>query len=246
MTEQAAVTGPVTTRFKPPAGKPFAWSYSKMKNYELCPKRHYEIDVSKKVRDTGGENLIWGNQVHDAMRDRLRDKKPLTPEMIDYEMFAKRIEEKQALLKAEMVVEREWAINADFQPVGWFTRAAWFRGKVDLVLLAPPVALVVDWKTGRIQEDSVQLALMAQLAFSHYPELHTIATRYVWLKEHAETDERFTRQDLVRLWPSLLARVKRMEDAAVNMDYPPTPGGLCKAYCPVVSCPFHGKGKPHG
>jgi len=59
-----------TTRYKPAGPKPFAWSYSKLKNFEVCPKRHYNVDVIKSFKEEEGEALVWGNMVHKALADR--------------------------------------------------------------------------------------------------------------------------------------------------------------------------------
>ena len=56
-----------TTRNKP---KAFAWSYSRLKNFESCPKRHYHVDVVKDVREEESEQLKWGNALHDAFAKR--------------------------------------------------------------------------------------------------------------------------------------------------------------------------------
>ena len=48
----------VTTYNKP---KPFAWSYSRLKNFEVCPKRHFHVDIAKDFREEEGESLVWGN-----------------------------------------------------------------------------------------------------------------------------------------------------------------------------------------
>lgn len=233
-------TGPVTTRFS--GAKQWAWSYSKLKNFEICPYRHQQIDLLKAASDTGGENMLWGNRVHACMAARLAHKTPLPVEMIDYDKFAKRIEDKQKLFNGTLLVEQKYAITVDFKPTGYFAPNVWYRGIGDVLLLAPPVALIGDWKTGRLQDDPIQLALMAQCVFSFYENIEKVATRFIWLKEHAETDETFTRDDLVKLWPRILDRVGYMERAAQTNDYPAKPNGLCRKYCPVKACVYHGKG----
>ena len=41
-----------TTRNKP---KSFAWSYSKLKNFETCPKRSWHLDVARDIKEPEGE-----------------------------------------------------------------------------------------------------------------------------------------------------------------------------------------------
>lgn len=246
LTPQAPVTGAVTTRFSG-AKKEWAWSYSKIKNSDICPKRHYEIDIAKAYKDTSENDpnsaLGWGKRVHTSMAARLKSKTQLPIEMVDYEMFAKRIEDKVRQMEGELQVEQQYALTRAFAATGYFAPDTWYRGIADAIVLSGSKrsAIVVDWKTGKIQEDSVQLALMAQCIFSAFPTVQFVTSRFVWLKEHAETDEDFTRADMVRFWTTMLPRVTRLEKMAQTMDYPPTPNRLCRKYCPVVSCPFHGK-----
>jgi hypothetical protein len=91
---------------------------------------------------------------------------------------------------------------------------------------------------------------MAQCIFSHYPEVMVVRSEYVWLKEECTTPEVFKRNDkvkatgdtLIEHWTDLLPRISKLEAASKSLTYPPKPGGLCKKYCVVTSCPFYGKG----
>ena len=78
-----------TTRTGAPRIKPFAWSFSRLKNFEVCPKRHYEIDLAKNIKEPLGEQLQWGNYVHDSLAERCgKDRKPLPADMQMYEPWA--------------------------------------------------------------------------------------------------------------------------------------------------------------
>ena len=50
-----------------------------MKNFETCPKRHYEIDLTKSVSEPQGEQLQWGNYVHDCMAKRCGPERTALP-----------------------------------------------------------------------------------------------------------------------------------------------------------------------
>lgn len=219
--------------------KPFTWSFSKLKNYETCPKRHYEVDLAKNFVEEDSGQLVWGNKVHTGMAARLGPKKvPLPADMSLFEPWAAKVEGGIGVL----YVEQKYAITKDFQKCDYFSPMVWYRGIGDVVRIADRVGLVLDWKTGKIKEDSVQLALTAQCLFSHYPELRKVRSVYAWLQEDAETSEVFDRADMAELWTGLLDRVWQLQNAYDTQAYPPKPGGLCKRYCPVISCPYHGKG----
>ena len=220
-----------------PRPKEWAWSYTKLKNYETCPKRHNEIDNLKNYQD-GGESLAWGNEVHGALAKACTGASPLPDTMKEYRRWVDLVRDGPG----KLYVEQKYAITRDFAPTTYFARDAWYRGIGDIVRIHGPVGLVLDWKTGKVLEDSVQLMLMAQCLFSHFPQLKRVRSEFVWLKEDCSTPEVFTREEIAEAWRDLLPRVNKLETASKAQDYPPKPSGLCKKYCPVLSCPFHGKG----
>lgn len=222
-----------TVRNKP---KEFSWSYSRLKNFETCAKRYHAIDVAKTYKEEEGEALLWGNTVHKALADRLEKKIPLPKGMQDYEKWA----EPMLSSDGKLLVEQKLAINRQFGPEEWFSDRAWYRGIGDVIKIVGPVALIVDWKTGKIIEDGSQLALMAQCVFAHYPEVMRVRSEFIWLKEDASTRADFKRDDMVKVWAGLLPRVETLENAHKAMEFPPKPGGLCKRWCVVQSCPHYG------
>lgn len=237
------------------AAKEFAWSYSKFKNFDTCAKRHYEVDIAKHFVDTS-DQLTWGNEVHDTLAkavttgDKLPDSMETYQKWVDEmrtgEFFGDSQPPWMRHLKAPgsvVEVEKKYAITRQFAPTAWFANNVWFRGVCDVVRFDPTktVALARDYKTGKVVHDSRQLMLMAQCLFSHTPSLTRLRTEFVWLKDDCTTVETFDRSMIHREWVPILPLVKVMEDAARTMNYPPKPGKLCRSYCPVVSCPFHGK-----
>lgn len=229
----------VTIRNAPTQPKEFAWSYTKLNNYETCPRRHEHVDVLKDVDEGESEHLIWGNQVHAAAAAWLEKGTPLPPGMEYLTEWLTRI--KAGAEGGRLLTERQLAMTRDQKPCGWFDRKTWVRAKADALTLKGPVALSVDWKTGKIIEDSVQLQLVGALLFVHYPEIKKIRSSFIWLKENAETTVHMSRDDLPTIWSGLHPRVESLELAALKGEYPPKPGYLCKSWCPVSSCEYFGK-----
>ena len=224
----------VTTRSKP---KAFAWSYSKLKNYETCPKRHYHVDVKKDVKDEESEHITYGNAVHKALAGAIGSGDPLPKPFESLKPWVDKVTSSQGTI----LVEQQLAVTEELNPTEWFGKDAWYRGIADVIKIVGPVAVVLDWKTGRISEDGVQLALMAQCVFAHHPGIEKIRTEFVWLKEDATTRADFTRADMVKVWAGLLPRVTTLKNAYTGANFPPKPGYLCRRFCPVVSCPHHGE-----
>lgn len=219
-------------------GKQWAWSYSRYKAYDACPKRHYEVDIAKNFTDSS-EQLDWGNEVHKALENAVLGKAPLPDGMRDYQRWVDEIKDAPGTL----LVEQQYAITKDFRPTDWFAPDVWFRGICDVLRVSPSgrTALARDYKTGKIKHDSRQLMLLAQCVFVHHPSVRRIKTEFIWLKEGCTGEETFDRDTIVNEWAPLMPLVKRMEQSSKTMDYPPKPCGLCARYCPVMSCQFHGK-----
>ena len=242
------VLGPILTDYNgedTAPMKPFTWSWSKLKNYRSCPKRHWEIDIAKNWKEDQSDALLWGNQVHEAMAERIGKGKKLPITMEHYEPWAK-----LALgLKPEMniQVEQKLAISRDFKPTGYFDGKTWFRAVADVLAIdsSQGLAVTYDWKTGgQIKPDMEQLGLSAQVIFAHYPKVHTVGTSFVWLGHDDTTDVVYERSNMLPFWNGMWPSVKQLEVAYLNTDYPAKPSGLCINWCPVKSCPFHGKGSP--
>jgi len=229
-----------STRSGAPRIKPFAWSFSRLKNFEVCPKRHYEVDLVRSVKEPGGAALDWGNVVHDALAARCgKDRVVLPDELKMYEPWAVKVLGNTP--PENVFVEQGLAMTANFTSTGNFDNDVWLRVKCDLYKIAGDVALAVDWKTGKILEDSVQLALTAACIFAKHPEIKAVRSTYVWLKEDAESSETFFREDMPTVWRSIWHRIEAMETAFKRTNYPPTPSGICARFCAVLSCPHNGK-----
>jgi len=218
--------------------KPFTWSYSKLKNYETCPMRHQELDLKQAWKQDDTTALDWGDRVHKCAAAYLGKGEELPGDVLDMlEPWTDRIKGTPGTI----LVERKYALKRDLSPCGYFDKGVWFRGVADVLKLADDVALAVDWKTGKIQADSVQLALMAACVFAHHPEVMKMRTEFIWLQHDATTREDFARTDLPKIWSELFPRVDRLESSYNSGTYEPKPNKLCAAYCPVATCIHYGK-----
>jgi PD-(D/E)XK nuclease superfamily len=226
----------VTTGGKP---KAFAWSYSKLKNFESCPKRYYNVDVAKVVKEEESEQLQYGNMLHKSLAEAISGKTPLPKAFTHLQGWVDKVQ-RSPTERPRLLVEQQLAIDVNFGPTEWFSKTAWYRGIADVIKVMGPVAVVLDWKTGKILEDGVQLALMAQCVFAHHPDIQKIRTEFVWLKEDATTRADFTRDDMVKVWAGVMPRVQTLENAHKSANFPPKPGYLCRKWCPVDACPHHG------
>ena len=232
-----------------PKPKPFSWSYSRLKNFEVCPKRHYNVDIIKAFKEEEGEALQWGNAVHKALAMRCGPSEVALPHTMNgYEKWAARVTSGS---NHTIWVEQQLAIDENFGPTKWFANDAkragqnepWLRCIADVLKISASgkSALAVDWKTGKIIDDAPQLALLASCIFAHHPDILKVRSEFIWLKEEASTRKDFLRTDMANIWKGLWPRIEALKRAHETSDYPPKPGFLCRRYCPVTSCVHHGE-----
>jgi hypothetical protein len=226
--------------------KPFSFSYSKLKNYESCPKKCWHHDYAPKdhpdkLEMEKSDELTAGNRAHKALASRCSVGASLPKDLEQHEPWCARITS-GVTPGAKLLVEQQLAITEDFGKTTWFGKDVWFRAIADVLKIVGPVALIVDWKTGKIVEDSVQLALAAACVFAHYPEVQRVRSVFVWLKYDCETPETFDRNNMATMWRGLWPRIESLKQAYETSNFPPTPSGLCKKHCDVTTCQFWGKG----
>jgi hypothetical protein len=217
--------------------KPFTFSFSKLKNFETCPRRYHEIDVKRAWPGEESDQLSYGDSVHKAMAGALQGK-PLPAAHSVYQPWI----DKFKRTEGELLVECKWAITRDFKPTPWMSSKVWLRGIADAAIMAGDYATVVDWKTGKSRNaDPVQLTLTALIMFIQYPELQCIRADFVWLPEDMATSQVLFRSEAAKHWAAIIPRAERLEKATEENNFPPTPNFLCEKWCPVKTCPFWGK-----
>jgi uncharacterized membrane protein len=219
--------------------KPFSWSYSALKNYETCPKRHYHYDVIKDVKEPESPQLREGHLLHQAFQNRVSKNIELPPNMARFEPMLANIQ----TADGTTYTEQKLALTSTFQPSEYFGGNVWFRTVLDVAKVRDDgVATVLDYKTGKVTEDLTQLQLMSMTLFAHMPKVQTVHAALAFVNYDYVDGKAYTRSDITPVWSGILPRVRALEKARAMQEFPPQPSGLCRRFCGVVSCPYHGRG----
>lgn len=205
-------------------------SYSSIKLFENCPYRYMRQRVVKDIVDEGGEASINGERIHKFLEDRLKENLELPQEVAHYEPLCKAVE--QISSTGELHIEKELVLNDNLQPTGWWDTDAWFRSKLDILVINGNDAVVMDWKTGKRKPDFFQMQIFAVQVFKHFPDVVRVKTSLVWLKDNKMDTETYTRLQANELWAEIIKRVNRIEKALEHDVWPAKPSGLCR-YCPA-------------
>jgi hypothetical protein len=209
-----------------------AWTYSQLDKFETCPRQFFHVRVAKDVVEPPTEATMWGEKVHSAFEDRIKDNTPLPEGMTQWEPFAAKLER----LPGVKYTEQKMAVGKDFQPTDW--SSGWTRGIADLLVVSGSSAVVMDYKTGK-RKLTEQLMLYAGYTFAYYPEVSTVTTGFVWLRDKKIDKETYKREDVPMIWNTFLPRVRKLELAYEKNAWPCRPSGLCNGWCPVKTCEFY-------
>lgn len=233
--------------------KPLPWSHSAMSDFLNCPKQYFHKRVAKDVVDVQGDAALWGDQVHKffeasilqatghrAEADRIWAT--LILQGVDpTETFKIYTPYLQAVLDLDhdtILPERQYAIGKDLKPCDWFDKEVWCRGIIDVLLVKGDRAYALDWKTGKRKLGNKQLKLFALLVFLHHPEIISVKTGFIWLKEGKRDYETFHRSEESELWQAFVGDLAQYNAAFKADVWTPRKSGLCRGWCPVTSCEF--------
>lgn len=215
-------------------------SFSSIKQFDNCPKRYFHQRIERSVKDEGGEAAIYGDQVHKALEDRVKEGKPLPPALAKHEDVCATL---VSIPDAEVHAEIEMVLNKNFEPTGWWDEDAWIRSKLDVLVVRGKSALVGDYKTGKRRPDPFQLDLFALQAFCHYPSVEVVSASFWWLKDDTTDSFKYSRREMPRLKQNMQYKINRIEAALENDNWPAKPSGLC-SYCPCKDfCEFAVNGR---
>lgn len=212
-----------------------AFSYSRLGNFEQCPKKFYATSIAKTFKEPETEQMNYGKAVHKALELRVARETPLPSHLAYLEPVVAPLAASPGTKKAEF----QMAINASLEPTGWFDKDVYCRAIADLVVDRGTKAALFDYKTGKKADDFTQLKLTGSLYFQHAPEVETITCAFVWTKDKSVTRCVIKREEMADLWSGLSPRIERYQKAFRDHDFPPRPGRHCK-WCPVKSCPNWG------
>lgn len=215
--------------------KPFAWSYSALTTYEQCPKKYFHLYVAKDVKDADSSFSADGKIIHDALKARVIDGKPLPLNLRHYEKTAAKF----AAAPGQKHGEMKLALTREFTPCDFFSPNVFVRVIIDLTIVQGDTAIVVDYKTGKVKNDPTQMAVNASVLSRWMPEVGLFKTLYVWLQSEQLTPKNYTLSMFPGVWTSVLPRVAKIEEARKTTTFPAQPGPLCKGWCPVKSCPHY-------
>ena len=212
------------------------WSYSSLKTFEQCPKKYYHLRVVKDVKDEGSEATQYGQELHKAAEDYLKDNTPIPPKFAYIQQVVDAIKEIPGEKHCELKLGVKQT-DTGYEPCGFFDKDVWWRGIGDVVVVQDDVAFSLDYKTSKNAKyaDMKQLDILAAALFTHFPQIKKVKSALAFVvsnefihKEHFAD----MRDSYFATFEPELDRLAAAEESGV---WNTNTGPLCK-FCPVHHC----------
>ena len=213
-----------------------AWSYSSLSTFKQCPKKYYHLKVAKDVKDVGSSAMYYGNEVHKAAEDYIKDGVPIPPKF----KFLQRPLDVLNKIDGDKHCEIRMGVTKqdnEYTPTGFFGKDVWWRGIADLLIVNGKKAYLIDYKTGKnaAYADTKQLDLLAGATFTHFPEVETVKSALLYVVSNDFIRKKHT-ANLRKSYLSVFdEELDRLEVALEEDVWNAVESGLC-GFCPVTSC----------
>lgn len=217
-----------------------AWSFSALKTFQSCPKKYYHLKVLKDVKETQSEIMLYGIDAHKAAELYIANNQELPGK---YEFMRKQLDTLKAL-EGDKYCEFKFGLTKEMQPCDFFAKDVWLRGAIDLLVVNTEtgIARMIDYKFGKSKNaDMSQLQLMSLAVFKMFPDVQKVKAGLLFCAEDKMIPIQYEQSNAPTMWMDWLPEVARLEAAYESNVWNPNPSGLCKAWCPVVSCVHNGK-----
>lgn len=217
-----------------------AWSFSALKTFQSCPKKYYHLKVVKDVKDPPSEIMLYGIDAHKAAELYIAEDADLPGK---YEFMRSQLDTLKNL-EGDKYCEYKFGLTRDMQPCDFFAKDVWLRGAIDLLIVneAKGTARMIDYKFGKSKNaDMSQLQLMSLAVFKIFPNVKKVKAGLLFCAEDKMIPTQYSVDDAPNMWMQWLPEVARLEAAYEHDVWNASPSGLCKAWCPVLSCPHNGR-----
>lgn len=210
------------------------WSYSRLKDFIGCPRRHYETQVTSNFTQPYTEALRYGNAVHSALENYAKNKTELP---LNYQRYKGYVDE-ILNIEGDKYPEHKMGLLPDRTACSYDSDKRWVRGIADMIIINDDIAYIIDYKTGSANyPDTLQLKLMALMVFAHFPNVIKIKAALLFVSYNIIFDESYTKNQIDDLWAHFAPHLERWEIAHKTNEWGAIPSPLCKK-CPVQTCEF--------
>lgn len=211
-----------------------ALSHSRLNDFQQCPLK-FKLKYLEKAFPVEDPNksphLVRGGNVHKQLENyvvkKISGQAEIPPSTLPEVENTKPMIDKFFLEFETVMPEAKLAVNSSWSKVDWFDSDAYYRAQIDLIAMSDNVGLVVDWKTGKVNDYSGyggQLHLTAAMVMSVFPQFEELTTAYAYVDHKRTYPIQFQRAELPALVEHFDNESKRVNS---EKEWGPTPNEFC-------------------
>jgi len=199
------------------------------------------LKVVKDVKDEGSEATLYGQELHKAAEDYLKEGTPIPPKFSYVQDTVDAIKnipgEKHCELK--LGVRKT---DTGYEPCGFFDKDVWWRGIGDVIVVQDELAFSLDYKTSKNAKyaDLKQLDILAAALFTHFPQIKKIKSALAFVVSNEFVHKEHFAEMRDSYFAAFEPDLDRLATAQETGVWNTNTGPLCK-FCPVVSCEHNRK-----
>ena len=221
----------MSTTIKKPASR-MALSYSRLSDFNQCALKFYLKYIDKAPnfqtkQEDKSIHLVRGDNVHKALESYLVKRKSGQADIAPSSLAE--VEQTRPLIEKYIKVfgidnvhpEAQISIDDEWRRVEWFAKNSYYRAILDLICLAPTVAVIGDYKTGQFRDYAPengmgQLELSSAIALSIF-EVKEVKTIYFYVDHKKTIQKNYGPEDKNRLVDYFVAEHDKV-NAEQNFD----------------------------
>ncbi|ETD72610.1 hypothetical protein V757_03225 [Pelistega indica] len=200
-----------------------------------CPRQFEAKYLTKEVQFKDTPATIHGTRLHKAMEDSLVQDAALPAEFSYLQPYVDKFKN----FPGKVSSETKLAIDKQGNPCEWKDR--YIGGIADVITIKGSHAFIGDLKTGKYKEDTLQLSILTKCLYANYPTIQTVNAALFFPHINKLFSFKTSRETVT--YEGLEKEIKFYEAVIERGEFKPKPGGLCRQWCDVFSCPHNGRNK---
>ncbi len=217
--------------------KTIAWSWTRLDTFEQCPRKFQGSYITKEFPkpDFDAEHFRKGRAIHKVLENYMLNGEAIPcPIVSGSDTWNIDLRFLHQLLNTmheadSKHIEQKVCFDIKLNKVDWYSKKAWCRVIMDAMVIVGDYALIIDWKSGKVNRYSDQLKLFAAAAFQMFPEVNRVLTAYVWC-EHPNDKPvwaEYSRDKKDFLWEEFADRAELIQMANESGNWPAKKNRFC-------------------
>jgi ATP-dependent exoDNAse (exonuclease V) beta subunit len=200
------------------------WSLTSVSTFEKCP-RQYKYRYVDRLPGKKSAAAQRGVDQHKIFEQFMKKEvEQLLPHHDYYESFLRHLRDMENYPEVKLAVRNDWS------KCEWDDEQVWWRGVLDLLVFpSPDIAVIYDWKTGKIWPDhDDQKDLYSIVVAATFPDVREVRAVHVYIDLGKSRQRTYGLSDLLQMrskWES------RSRVALHSTEFIPNPSYSCR-FCP--------------